>query len=163
VDLYLIHWPGPNYCCDTWQALEELVDQGKTLSIGVSNFAEEHLATIDSVATIPPAVNQIELHPRRQQPEVVSACRKRGIVVQAWGPVMRGHADEVPELADIARRHGKSAAQVSIRWILQQGFITIPKSVHPKRLREDADVFDFELSDEEMRLIDGLDRDEHAH
>ena len=160
VDLYLVHWPVPAKMRDTWQAMEEILASGRTRAIGVCNFLTHHLDELLSVARIPPAVNQFEHHPRLQQPELVSYCEARGIAVQAWAPVMRGRVLLVPELVQIAQAHGKSPAQVSIRWILQRGLATIPKSIHENRLRENADVYDFELSDAEMAIIESLDRGE---
>lgn len=162
VDLYLIHFPVNALTNETWRAMEELVRQEKVRAIGVSNFEEKDLRQIYTTAKHPPAVNQFELHPWRQRPELQHFCRQQRITVQAWAPVMRGHAEEAPELVEIGQRYDKTAAQVSIRWILQKGLTTIPKSIHEDRLREDADVFDFELTLEEMRTIDGLDRGQHV-
>jgi diketogulonate reductase-like aldo/keto reductase len=109
-------------------------------------------------ALIAPAVNQIEFHPYLQRPDLVAYCRAHDVAVEAWSPLMRGKVEAITELAEIGARHGKSAAQVTIRWILQRGIITIPKTTHDTRLHENADVFDFSLSAEEMALIDSLDR-----
>jgi methylglyoxal/glyoxal reductase len=157
VDLYLIHWPIPRLMGETWRAMEQLLASGMTRSIGVCNFLPAHLDQLLGLAEVPPAVDQVEHHPRLQQPELREYCASRGIVMQAWAPVMRGRVFDIPELVAIADAHGKTAAQVSIRWILQHGVTTIPKSVHVERLRENADVFDFELTDEEMAAIDRLD------
>lgn len=162
VDLYLIHWPQPETTAETWRALERLRDEGVARAIGVSNFMPEDLRLLLAEANVPPAVDQFEFHPRMQRADAVEECRRRGITIQAWAPLMRGHVGEVPELVEIGRRHGKSPAQVALRWVLQQGITTIPKTVHEDRLRENADVFDFELSDEDMDTLAGLDRGLHA-
>jgi diketogulonate reductase-like aldo/keto reductase len=157
VDLYLIHWPWPKRMRDTWRAMEELLASGRTRAIGVCNFLPHHMDQLAEFATTMPAVNQSELHPRLQQRDLQAACAARGITLQAWAPVMRGRVNLIPELVQIASRHGKTPAQVSIRWILQKGMVTIPKSIHPSRIAENCDVYDFELSSEEMALIDTLD------
>lgn len=162
VDLYLIHWPQPGTTAETWRAMEELVRRGDVRAIGVCNFMKVHLEELARTAIMAPAVNQFELHPWMQRPQLQQYCLEHGITIQAWAPVMRGRASRVPELASIGGRYGKTGAQVSIRWLLQKGFTTIPKSTHEDHLRENADVFDFELSDEDMRAIEALDRDEHA-
>lgn len=156
VDLYLIHWPQPRYTHDTWRALEELHAAGRARAIGVCNFLPEHLDDLLSFATVPPAVDQVELHPGLPQVEVREYCGAKGITVQAWSPLMRGGFTGIPELAEIGGLHRKTAAQVTLRWILQSGVTTIPKSVHRERLVENADIFDFELSDDEMDLVASL-------
>ena len=158
VDLYLIHWPVPGHTRNSWRALEQILDSGRARAIGVCNFLPHHLEPLLAVASVPPALDQVELHPYLQQPELQAYCAEHGIALQAWAPVMRGRVDQVPELVEIGRRHGKTPAQVSIRWILQRGIVTIPKSVHRERLAENADVYDFELSAEEVATIEGLDR-----
>jgi diketogulonate reductase-like aldo/keto reductase len=161
LDLYLIHWPEPRLTTQTWRALEELHAAGAVRAIGVSNFTHEDLAQLDSTANMPPAVNQIEFHPHLQRPELIAECRVRGIAIEAWSPLMRGRVEGVPKLVEIGKTHGKTAAQVTIRWILQKNIITVPKSTHEARLRENADVFDFALSAAEMAAIDALDRGRH--
>lgn len=162
IDLFLIHWPQPGLTADTWRAMEELLRRREVRAIGVCNFMIEHLEELLRSSQVTPAVNQFELHPWMQRPNLQQYCAEHSITVQAWAPVMRGRASRVSELARIGERYGKTGAQVSIRWILQKGHTTIPKSVHEERLRENADVFDFELSDEDMRAIDAMDRGEHA-
>lgn len=157
VDLYLVHWPWPERMHDTWRAMEQLLVSGRTRAIGVCNHAAHHLDELAEFATTMPAVNQCEFHPRLQQPELQAACTDRGIALQAWAPIMRGRVNLVPELVEIASRHDKTPAQVSLRWILQKGFVTIPKSIHPSRIAENCDVYDFELSPEEMATIGTLD------
>lgn len=156
VDLYLIHWPMPKTVPDTWRAMEHLREGGLVRAIGVCNFLGHHFEDLLAGANVPPAVNQLELHPLLPMPEVRRYCAEHSITVQAWAPIARGRVFDVPEIVAIGERHGKTAAQVAIRWILQSGVITIPKSVHPQRIAENADVFDFELSAEEMAVIDGL-------
>ncbi len=160
VDLYLIHWPVTEKMCETWRAMEDALDEGLVRSIGVSNFLPHHIEEVASVARTMPMVDQVEFHPRLQQPEVIAYCREHDIVVEAWRPIMRGAVTGIDEIARIATAHGKSPAQVSIRWILQKGMVVIPKSARPERIREDFDVFDFELSEEEMAVMDSLDRGE---
>jgi len=160
VDLYLVHWPKPSLMRDTWRAMEEIAASGRARAIGVCNHLIHHLETLASFSTVTPAVNQVEHHPYLQQPALREYCHANGIVMQAWAPVMRGRSCREPMLVEIAEAHGKTAAQVSIRWILQHGVTTIPKSVHAERIQENADVFDFALSAEEMRAIDCLDRHE---
>lgn len=156
VDLYLIHWPMPEVTNATWQAMEELHGSGLARAIGVSNFEISDLEQLLATAEVPPAVNQFKLNPAEQRRELHEYCVQRGIAVEAWAPVLRGHADEVPLLDRIGRAHGKSAAQVSLRWLLQKDTIAIPKTVHASRLRENADIYDFELTAEEMSAIDAL-------
>lgn len=160
LDLYLVHWPQPPLMRDTWRAMEKLYASGRVRAIGVCNHLVHHLEEMRRYAGVMPMVDQVEHHPGLQQPALREWCAANDIVLQAWAPVMRGRVFDIPELVTIGASHGKSAAQVSIRWILQHDVVTIPKSVHVERLRENADVFDFELSDEEMRVIDGLDRSE---
>ena len=160
VDLYLIHWPIGQIVADTWRAMEELLDSGAVRAIGVCNFLEHHLMQLRRTARIMPMVDQLEYHPRLQQPRLREYLAREGIVMQAWAPVMRGRAGNVREIAEIASRHEKTAAQVSLRWILQSGVAAIPKSVHAARIRENAEIFDFVLSDEEMAAIATVDRGE---
>ncbi len=158
IDLYLIHWPVEGKYTETWKALEELQTLGHVRAVGVSNFLPNHLEQLMRSANIVPTVNQIEFHPFLQSPELIAACHELGIRVEAWSPLMKGAVMEVPELVQIGEHHGKSAAQVSIRWMLQKDIICIPKSTNRSRIEENADVFGFELSGEEMALIDSLDR-----
>lgn len=160
VDLYLIHWPIQRLMRGTWKAMEEALSSGKTRAIGVCNFLVHHLDELAEIATIPPAVNQFEFHPGLQQPDVVRRCESDGMIVQAWAPLMRGRVCDIPLLQDLGARHGKTPAQIAIRWILQRGITTIPKSVHAERIRENADVFDFELTGDEVARVDMLDTGE---
>jgi methylglyoxal/glyoxal reductase len=160
VDLYLIHWPIQEHLEGTWRAMEELHDEGKTRAIGVCNFLPQHLKPLLEIADIPPVVDQVEFHPRLQQPGLQAFLAEHDIVLEAWAPIMRGRVAEIPALVEIAAAHGKTPAQIAIRWVLQLGAVAIPKSVHDERIAENADVFDFELSDAEMNKIDTLDTGE---
>ncbi len=157
VDLYLVHWPNPRLMRPTWRAMEEIYGSGRAKAIGVCNHLVHHLEELCSIAEVQPAVDQVEHHPRLQQPALREFCRANSIVLQAWAPIIRGRVFQIPELVAIGDYHGKTAAQVAIRWILQHDVTTIPKSVHEDRLRENADIFDFELSGPEMAAIDTLD------
>ena len=158
VDLYLIHWPCPakGLYVETWKALVRLREEGRVRSIGVSNFTPETLERIADATGVVPAVNQIELHPRFQQRAMRALHQRLGIVTQSWSPLGRGHLDASPELAEIAAAHGKSWAQVVIRWHLQSGLAVIPKSATPARIAANRDVFDFAISDAEMAAIGEL-------
>lgn len=160
VDLYLIHWPCPaqDRFVETWQALIEARAQGKARSIGVSNFRIEDLERLIQATSVVPAVNQIELHPRLQQGELRAWHAAHGIVTESWSPLARGN-DLLgePLLAAIAARHGKTVAQVILRWHIQLGLVVFPKSVHAGRLAENLDIFDFALSAEDMAAIATLD------
>lgn len=160
LDLYLIHWPIQAHLADTWRAMEDLLDAGKTRAIGVCNFLPHHLKELLAVARIGPMVDQIEFHPRLQQPGLQAFLAEHDIVLEAWAPIMRGRVSEIPQLVEIGDAHGKSPEQVAIRWVLQLGGVVIPKSVHAERIAQNADVFDFELTDEQMNRIDALDTGE---
>jgi len=157
-DLYLIHWPKGDLSVETWKALEEIHSQGRTKAIGVSNFMVSHLEQFLPHCHVKPAVNQVEFHPYLQLRELQSFCRTNGIQLEAWAPIMKGHVSEVKELIEIGEKYGKTPAQVTIRWELQLGVITIPKSVRQHRINENADVFDFELSDADMEVIASLEK-----
>lgn len=156
LDLYLIHWPVKGKYKDTWRALERLHREGRIRAIGVSNFQIHHLEDLMTEATVVPAVNQIELHPLLNQQELRDYCSKHKIQVEAWSPLGQGHLLEHPLLQEIGAKYGKSPAQVILRWDLQNGIVTIPKSVTPQRIRENADLFDFELTPEDIQQINGL-------
>ncbi len=160
VDLYLIHWPEPNHdlYADTWRAFEEIYASGKAKAIGVSNFEQDHLQKLIDLGGTVPAINQIELHPNLQQRELRAFGKAHGIHTEAWSPLAQGNLLEDAALAEIAAAHGKSPAQVIIRWHLQTGNVVIPKSVTPERIAANIDVFDFELSDAEMAVVDALDK-----
>ncbi|MFD8275397.1 aldo/keto reductase [Streptomyces flaveolus] len=161
VDLYLIHWPTParDLYRESWKAIEKLVADGRIRAAGVSNFQPAHLERLIAGSDLVPAVNQVELHPGLQQGELRAAHARLGIVTEAWSPLAQGAVLKDEAITTIAARHGKSAAQVVLRWHLQLGNVVIPKSVTPARIRENLDVFDFTLTDDEMTAIAGLDRD----
>ncbi|WP_207572372.1 aldo/keto reductase [Mycolicibacter longobardus] len=159
LDLYLIHWPLParGKFLDTFRALAHLRDQGRIRSIGVSNFAPEHLKMLIDGTGIVPVVNQVELHPRFSQAELREAHARLGIATEAWAPLGQGSLLAHPTVTEVARRYGKTPAQVLIRWHIQLGNIVIPKSVHPERIVSNLEVFDFELGTTEMAEISSLD------
>jgi methylglyoxal/glyoxal reductase len=162
LDLYLIHWPLPSQgkFVETWKALEKLYKDGRVRAIGVSNFKVHHLEEIIANCEIIPMVNQVEYHPRFNQRELHDFCKRHGIQLEAWSPLMQGGMLEEPDLVEIAKKYNKSTAQIIIRWDLQTGVVTIPKSVKPHRIAENADVFDFELSLEDMEKINALNQDQ---
>lgn len=159
LDLLLIHWPKPSQdlYVETWSAMIELKNQGRVKSIGVSNFNADHLQRIIDASGIVPAINQIELHPRFQQKPLREFHRRHGIATESWSPLGQGQLLQDATIAAIARKHGRSAAQVIVRWHLDSGLIAIPKSVTPARIRENFAVFDFALDADDMRLIAALD------
>jgi diketogulonate reductase-like aldo/keto reductase len=158
VDLYLVHWPAPGRR-DTWRAMERLLADGKARAIGVSNYTIRHLNELLADCRTPPAVNQIEFSPFLHQRELLDHCRAHRVQVEAYAPLVRGQQMSHPVLARTARKHGRSPAQVLIRWGLQHGLSTIPKSARPERIRENADVFGFVLDAEDMAALDRLDED----
>lgn len=160
IDLYLIHWPVPSRgkTVEAWRALIQLQKEGLVRSIGVSNFHIHHLEMLERETGVIPSVNQVERHPWLNQRELIDYCRAKNILVEAYSPLMRGHIKDEPVLAEIGDRHKKSAAQVVLRWHLQGGVACIPKSVHANRIQENAALFDFDLSDDEMASIDALNR-----
>lgn len=160
IDLYLIHWPVKGKFIDTWKAFEKLYEDGKVRAIGVSNFQVHHLEELFSECNLKPMVNQIELHPVLAQQPLRSFCAEHDIKVEAWSPIARGRLLDHPILKEISTKHHKSVAQVILRWHLQNNIIIIPKSVKPARIKENADIFDFELSEAEMKQIDNLNKDE---
>lgn len=155
LDLYLIHWPSP-LSGETWRALETLYKMGRVRAIGVSNFTEYHLEKLIETAEIIPMVNQVELHPELPQNELIEFCNKKNIQIEAWAPLMRGRIFNYPILAEIAEKHGKSISQVVLRWDLQLGVVTIPKSTTPSRIKENSNIFDFQLAEEDMNKISSL-------
>ncbi|KUP29141.1 MULTISPECIES: glyoxal/methylglyoxal reductase [Bacillus] len=162
LDLYLIHWPGKDKYKDTWRALEKLYKDGKIRAIGVSNFQVHHLEELLKDAEIKPMVNQVEFHPRLTQKELRDYCKKQGIQMEAWSPLMQGQLLDNEVLTQIAEKYNKSVAQVILRWDLQHEVVTIPKSIKEHRIIENADIFDFELSQEDMDKIDALNQDERV-
>lgn len=167
LDLYLIHWPAnekqfgadaAKINAETWRAMEELYEAGKIRAIGLSNFMPHHVAELLKTAKIKPMVDQIEVHPGWTHAEEIKKLQAMDIVVEAWGPLGGQGATVLvdPTMQKIAAAHGKSTAQVSLRWILQQGVVPLPKSVHVDRLKQNMELFDFELSNEEMQTIAAL-------
>lgn len=162
VDLYLIHWPLParGKFVDTYKAFEKLYTDGRAKSIGVSNFLPEHLETLIEAASVIPAVNQIELHPHLQQRAAREYHAEQGIATEAWSPLGQGKGLlEVPAIIAIAQKHGRTPAQIVLRWHLQQGNVVIPKSVTPARIKENIEVFDFSLDTEDIAAISALNED----
>ncbi|MGD6992912.1 aldo/keto reductase [Sutcliffiella horikoshii] len=162
LDLYLVHWPVKGKYVDTWKALEKLYKDGRVRAIGVSNFQIHHLQDILDVAEVKPMVNQVEYHPKLSQVELLNFCKENGIQMEAWSPLMQGQLLDNDVLKEIADAHNKSVAQVILRWDLQNGVVTIPKSVKEHRIKENADIFDFELSAEEMQKIHALNEDKRV-
>lgn len=162
VDLYLVHWPIKGKYKDTYRALEKLHKEGHVRAIGVSNFKEHHLDDLLGESSIVPAVNQIELHPRLTQESVRAYCKEKGIAVEAWSPLMKARLMEHPRFQELGKKYGKTPAQIILKWDLQSEIITIPKSVTPSRIKENADIFDFSLEEEELRSIDALNENERT-
>jgi 2,5-diketo-D-gluconate reductase A len=164
VDLYLIHWPAPDRgkYVETWRAFAQFHREGRARSIGVSNFLPEHLEKIIDATGVTPALNQIELHPQLQQPELRRFHEEHGILTEAWSPLGQGAILDDETIKEIASAHERTVAQVVLRWHLQLGNVVIPKSVTPKRIEENFELFDFELSAEEMDKIAGLDKGERT-
>jgi diketogulonate reductase-like aldo/keto reductase len=160
VDLYLIHWPMPaeGRAADTWRALQQIKADGRTRSIGVSNFEPHHLDDLTAGSDVVPSVNQVELHPYLQQNHLQQYCTAHGIRLEAWSPLAKGAVVDDPVLNRIGNVHGKNTVQVTVRWMLQKGIVTIPKSVKQHRIIANADVFDFVLAADDMAEIATLDR-----
>jgi 2,5-diketo-D-gluconate reductase A len=164
VDLFLIHWPLASVSdyVQTWRAMERVYAEGKARSIGVSNFQAHHLRKLHSETDVPPAVNQIEVHPYLTQDELRAFDAQHGIATEAWSPIAQGGVLNDPTIIGIADAHGKSAAQVVLRWHIQLGNIVFPKSVTPERMQENFEIFDFELSEADLGMISALNRDERT-
>lgn len=164
IDIYLIHWPANarNYSnwqktnADTWRAMEELQAEGKIKSIGVSNFWQEHFEALFLTANVVPCVNQVEFHPGYWQMDLLDYCTKHKIVVEAWSPLARGKVFQHEVLVQIARKYNKEVSQICLRWIIQHGVVALPKSTNPQRITSNIEIFDFHLTDEEMKAIDTL-------
>lgn len=155
IDLYLIHWPGKDKYKETWKAFEKLQKDGLVRAIGVSNFKIHHLENLKQDSDTIPAVNQVEFHPLNYQQELLQYCKQHGIQLEAWSPLMQGNLDQ-SVIADLAQQYGKTPAQIILRWDLQHGIVTIPKSIRQERIRENTQIFDFTLSDEDMKSLDAL-------
>ena len=158
LDLYLIHWPVAGKYKDTWRALERLYKEKRIRSIGVSNFLQHHLEDLLTTAEIVPMVNQMEFHPYLVQQDLLEYCRDNRIQYEAWSPMMQGKIFAMDVFKEMAKKYGKSIAQIVLRWDLQKGVVTIPKSSKKERIASNADIFDFELSAEDVAFLDNLDR-----
>jgi 2,5-diketo-D-gluconate reductase A len=164
VDLYLIHWPAParNAYVDTWRAMIRLKEEGRAKSIGVSNFHVPHLQRLFDETGVVPVLNQIELHPLLQQKELREFNAAHGIVTESWSPLARAGILDDPTITGLAQKHGKTPAQIILRWHIELGLVVIPKSVNPQRIRENIAVFDFQLDTEDLAAIERLDRGERT-
>ncbi|MBP2661130.1 MAG: Methylglyoxal reductase (NADPH-dependent) [Firmicutes bacterium] len=162
LDLYLIHWPVKGKYKDTWRALERIYHEGRVRAIGVSNFHVHHLKDVFQDSTIKPMINQVEFHPHLIQKELRAFCKEQGIQFEAWSPLMQGKLLDNPTLQGIADKYGKSIAQVIIRWDLQNDVVTIPKSIKEHRIIENSNVFDFELTKEDLEQIDALNQNQRV-
>ena len=159
IDLVLLHFPVTVFRKKAWIALEELYESGIIKAIGVSNYTIKHLEEMKSYAKVMPHVNQVELHVFLQQPELLAYCRENGIVVEAYSPLAHAKANDDPAIKKIAEAHGKSYAQIMLRWCVEEGLVVIPKSVTPSRIKENAEIFDFTLTPDEISQLSKLDRD----
>lgn len=157
LDLYLIHWPVEGKYKETWKALEKLYEEKLIRAIGVSNFMIDHLEDLFTTANVVPAVNQIEFHPYLTHKELVKYCEKHLIQVEAYSPIMQGKIGNVKEIVELGKKYNKSPAQIVLRWDMQNEIIAIPKSSNPIRIKENSEIFDFELTDSEMNLINSID------
>ena len=164
IDLFLIHWPLPKVgdFVQTWKALERVYSEGRARSIGVSNFQPHHLLRLHQESTVVPAVNQIELHPYLTQDELRAFDAEHGIATEAWSPIAQGGVLEDATITDVADSYGKTTAQIVLRWHIQLGNIVFPKSVRQGRMRENFEIFDFELTDTDMSLISALNKNERT-
>jgi methylglyoxal/glyoxal reductase len=158
IDLYLIHWPVKGKFLKTWEALEEIYSRKQARAIGVSNFNSHHIDDIIKLGGTIPMVNQVEFHPLLVQPQLLSYCRKHSIQYEAWSPILKGRVNDMPALIELGKKYQKSPVQIVLRWDLQKDVITIPKSVHRERIISNADIFNFKLSDDDIKKIDALDK-----
>ncbi len=162
VDLYLIHWPVPGCFLNTWKEMEKLLESGQAQSIGVSNFDIRHLEELKKYSDIVPAVNQIEFHPYCYQKDLLEYCQDRGIQVQAYAPLARGAYLDNDIMCVLATKYVKTPAQIGLRWAIQKGVSVIPKSTDPDRIRTNGEIFDFEIEEADMQLIDNLNQNLHT-
>jgi len=158
VDLYLIHWPGGGRRPETWKAFEKLLADDRCRAIGVSNYTIRHVQEMDSYAKVPPVVDQVELHPYLYQRDLIEYCRSKRVQVESYSPLTHGNMLGEQALVNVAKKYGKQVAQVLIRWGLQHGLVEIPKAVHPEHIAANIDVFDFEISADDMKALDSLTR-----
>jgi methylglyoxal/glyoxal reductase len=159
LDLYLIHWPKGDHSIETWKAMEELYAKGKIRALGLSNYWVHHLEYFLPRINVIPAVNQVEFHPELTQAALHDYCKNHNIQLQAWSPLMQGKVFEIPKLNEIAAKYGKTPVQVVLRWDLQKGVVTIPRTGKPKEIISNAQIFDFELSEKDVEEIDNLNKD----
>lgn len=162
IDLYLIHWPVPGCFLNTWKDMEKILESGRALSIGVSNFEIRHLEELRRVSGIVPAVNQIECHPLCHPKELIEYCQSNGIQVQAYAPLARGAYLDNDILCVLGTKYAHTPAQVGLRWAIQKGISVIPKSTHPERIASNARIFDFTIDQEDMDLLDTLNQNYHS-
>jgi methylglyoxal/glyoxal reductase len=160
LDLYLIHWPVVDKFTDTWRALERLYEEKLIRVIGVSNFKSHHLEKLSTTANIAPMVNQVEFHPYLTQVELQQYCVEQQIQLEAWSPLMQGHFLQEPVITELAEKYGRTPAQIVLRWDLQHGVVTIPKSITASRIEENAQIWDFELETVDVERLDALNRDQ---
>lgn len=161
LDLYMIHWPVPSKYKATYRALEEIYSQGLAKAIGVCNFSIAHLKDLLANSNIVPAINQVEMHPHLNQNDLLQYANEHQIQLEAWRPIMMGEVMHISELIEIGHNHEKSPVQIALRWLIQRGVAAIPKSVTDVRIQHNFQVFDFELSGEEMDIINGLNQNKH--
>lgn len=159
IDLYLIHWPTENIK-ETWRAIEDLYKEKKVRAIGVCNCTVKQLEEIIGFSEINPMVNQVEIHPNRSEKELLRVCKRHNIVVQAWSPIMRGQLLSNSIIKNLAKKYNKSEAQIILRWHLQNNVIAIPKTSNPNRIKENIDIFDFIISQDDMEMIDSINKNE---
>ena len=162
LDLYLIHWPVPGCYTGTWLEMAKLLETGRVLSIGVSNFQIHHLEELKKISGIVPAVNQIECHPLCYPKELIEYCQSEGIQVQAYAPLARGAYLDNDVMCVLGTKYAHTPAQVGLRWAIQKGISVIPKSVNPDRIASNANIFDFNIEDEDMAIMDTLNEDLHT-
>ena len=162
IDLYLIHWPVPGCFLNTWKDMEKILESGRALSIGVSNFEIRHLEELRRVSGIVPAVNQIECHPLCYPKELIEYCQSNGIQVQAYAPLARGAYLDNDILCVLGTKYAHTPAQIGLRWAIQKGISVIPKSTHPERIASNARIFDFTIEQEDMDLLDTLNQNYHS-
>jgi len=159
LDLYLVHFPVPDVRKESWRAMEVLLKKGRCRAIGVSNFTIRHLEELIGESHVIPSLNQVEFHPFLYQKELLKYCQKQGIQVEAYSPLARGERLKHPRIGSLAEKYAKTPAQLMIRWGLQRGLVVIPKSTREERIRENSQVFDFDISDDDIRSLDSLNED----
>ncbi|MDF2685506.1 MAG: glyoxal reductase [Clostridia bacterium] len=162
VDLYLIHWPVAGAFKESWKVMEGIYKSGETKAIGVSNFKKHHMEDLLSDCNVVPAVNQMEFNPLIQDNEILEFCKNKGIAFEAWSPLGSGNLIKNKEIESIGKKYGKTGPQAILRWILQKGIIVFPKSVHEDRIKENADIFNFELSDADMHAFDSMNKNQRS-